>query len=780
MNAHADQQLPNRSASKATAEPVPEAAPVSVSPSYAEGRLAQALRTSVLHEDTATRERARSRAQQWRQVLSGISSGSLTIGSRTPVAALPPWVTPEVVTGGFATGSATAGGTLLPYEEEAARLAGVPATRSELFAHFLTEDGLARLWSLLDSGQYEVHVPEEAALATVAWLVRAGDFDAAAELVTVLRPFADRLRFLPRPTDRPRPAAGAVHRRTVGDAAAALARRRPNAAVETQREALTVWAPFEDDLLTHRLEAVSGTPGPHWHADGAALLLRYGSLAAEHTRCTKHLNPKSNTAILLRALEEELAGRALAPRLAGLLRVAVTSMVAKRGAPGSPRHTRLRHVQADQAALPSHHALAALVLRRISRLDPAGGTADVDTPLAPVDERESVETGLPVGAAVPTAIGNCVRAALSAPPEELVARGVVPSAEVLAELVPQLVATVTADQYADEPLRNLMAGTYCAFRNRRSLLLLNLQHQVRIEELPWLRAVSGHRHAAAGAQEQAEEALRRLGELAVSAFPATVLPNPLVRELSHLGRQAELGTPFVEELAADIFMGTFTPKFLVAARIAADLLEGSLYERYYDIDFARLRRMAVMRAVDSAQRGRPARSAEEFGRLCAERAGTSGQGRWPAVNGKVIEQAQILTTHNLATLAARVRIAPAAGWATLARDCFDAVCRLVNHMAGRPTLSTIKDTAYAWRQMLFHLSLCQDAERVAVLAWIEADIVRRPSLVQARLAPALAGLRLVAAGGSFGADGTGERGRARRLLGWSTDEHWMRADQVRH
>lgn len=90
MNAHADQQLPNRSASKATAEPVPEAAPVSVSPSYAEGRLAQALRTSVLHEDTATRERARSRAQQWRQVLSGISSGSLTIGSRTPVAALPP------------------------------------------------------------------------------------------------------------------------------------------------------------------------------------------------------------------------------------------------------------------------------------------------------------------------------------------------------------------------------------------------------------------------------------------------------------------------------------------------------------------------------------------------------------------------------------------------------------------------------------------------------------------------------------------------------------------
>ncbi|OEJ36103.1 hypothetical protein BGK67_31180 [Streptomyces subrutilus] len=754
---------------------VSAAAPVSPSASYAARRLDRALRTSTLHEDATTRERARSRADRWRQVLAGIASGSLTIGSRTPVADLPAWVTPEVVTGGFATGSAAAGGPLLPYEEEAARLAGVPATRSDLFAHFLTEDGLAHLWSLLDSGHYDVRVPEEAALPTVAWLVRAEDFDAAAELVTAIRPFADRLRFLPRPADRPSAGAGAVYRRTVGEAGAALARRRPNAAVEAQREALTVWAPFEDELLAHRLAAASGRPDPCWHADGASLLARYEALAAAHTRCTKHRDPKSNAAVLRRALEEELAGRAPAPRLTGLLRTVVTSMVAKRGAPGSPEHTRLRRLQADQAALPAHHALAALVLRRLSRLDQDSGTADVDAPLAPVTEREALETGLPVGAAVPPAIGKPVRAALSAPLEELVKRGVVVSAEVLAELVPQLVAAVTAGQYADEPLRNLMAGTYRAFRGRRSLLLLNLQHQVRIEELPWLRSVSAHRSTDPGAHDQAEEAVRRLGELAVSAFPATVLPNPLVRELSQLGRQAELGTPFVEELAADIFMGTFSPKFLVAARIAADLLEGSLYERYYGIDYAGLRAMAVAQAAETALRGRPSRSAEQFAELCAERAGSKGRSWRPAVNGTVIEQAQILTTHNLATLVSRVRIAPPAGWAALARDCFDTVCRLVNRTAGTPTPSAVKDAAYAWRQMLFHLSLCEEAERVAVLAWIEADSTRRTPLVRARLAPALAGLRLVAAGASFGPDGTAEHGRARRLLGWSADGHWMRA-----
>lgn len=762
MNTHADQQLPS-----------PSPSTPSVSAAYAAGRLAHALRTSATHEDPATRERARSRVRQWRDVLSGMAGGVLSIGSRTPVAGLPAWVTPDVVTGGFATGAASAGGHLLPYEEEVARSAGVPASRSALFAYCLTEDGLRRLWSLLDSGRYEVRVPEEAALATVAWLVRAGDFDAAVELLAVLEPFADRLRFLPRPTDRQAPDVTYMQRRTVGEAGAALARRGPNAAVEAQREALAVWRPFEDELLAHRLAAGKG--GSDWQVNGAALLARYGVLAAAHTRCTKHLDPKSNAAILRRALEEELAGRAPAPRLAGLLRVAVDSMVAKRGLPGSATHTRVRRAQARQAALPPHHELAALVLRRLSRLDQAGGTADVESPVAPVSAEEARETGLPVGAAVPAAIASTVRAALSAPLEVLVDRGVVPSAEVLATLVPQLVAVVTAERYVDEPLRTLMAATYRAFRSRRSLLLLNLESQVRIEELPWVRALSGHRGTGTAVRDPAAEAVRRLGELAVRAFPGTVLPNPLVRELAQLSRQADPGAPFVEELAADIFMGTFGPKFLVAARIAAELLEGSLYERYYGIDYAHLRRMAVSEAADTAPGGRRARTAGDFARLCSERASHSGgPARGTAANGKVIEQAQILTTHNLATLVVHAGIAPSPGWAGLARDCFTDVCRLVARVERTPRpLSTVKDVAYAWRQMLFHLSLCEAAEREAVLDWIEAEAAGRQAHVRRRLAPALAGLRLVADGGTFGPDGAGDGGRARRLLGWTTGHHWM-------
>ncbi|RSS82927.1 hypothetical protein [Streptomyces sp. WAC06614] len=260
-------------------------------------------------------------------------------------------------------------------------------------------------------------------------------------------------------------------------------------------------------------------------------------------------------------------------------------------------------------------------------------------------------------------------------------------------------------------------------------------------------------------------------------------------ELSHLARQVELPAPLVEELAADIFMGSFTPKFLTAARVAADLLEGSLYARYYGIDCAAVRSMAVLQAAQSLARGaqgapasaagRPAPAAA-FGRMCVERAeqasagAGSGARSWsPAANGTVIEQAQILTTHNLAVLVRLAGVEPAAGWEDLARAAFITACRLVARAHDHPyPLATVKDAAYALRQMLFHLSLCTPERQTALVDWIGAEAARQPWHTAARLAPAVAGLRMVASGGAFLPDGTALGGLARRFLGWTTTGHW--------
>lgn len=177
----------------------------------------------------------------------------------------------------------------------------------------------------------------------------------------------------------------------------------------------------------------------------------------------------------------------------------------------------------------------------------------------------------------------------------------------------------------------------------------------------------------------------------------------------------------------------------------------------------------------NVQHGGDGRIPNEFAALClarAERAGHTGA-RSVAGNGMVIEQAQILTTHNLAALAGPCGVRPEEGWQALADRAFAQMIRLADRLgqAGRP-MPVIKDLGYAWRQTLFYLSMpgtdprafCSDARlRLRGENPVTADM----------LAPVLEGLDAVIAGASFDADGRAGDGWA--LLGWSTGGHWLRS-----
>lgn len=358
----------------------------------------------------------------------------------------------------------------------------------------------------------------------------------ALEVLEEIGPFADRLRFLPRPSGAPQKAS-LTQRWTVGQVRERLAARRPSAAVAAMNEALTVWNLFADELLA-----------------------RYRRLAAEHTLCTKHRNPKENLAILRTALQDVLEGR----RPSRLLQHAVDSMVAKRA------------------------------------------------------------------------------------------------------------------------------------------------------------------------------------------------------------RQAGLAVPLVEELAADIFMGSFSAKFRDAALPAADVMEGGLYARYCGIDYAAVRDLAD--APLGERFG--TRVCEGFTALCRRRAGIRER-RWSVPsNGMLIEQAQILTTHNLAALVRPIGLSPSPGRPDPARRAFEGVCRQVGRVFGNPRpLRAVKDAAYAWRQTLFSMSLCTPAEQDALAAWMQEELRRRPAQTIIRLNPVLAGLRHVLAGGDLD---DGSAPAARRFLGWQEGGHWMR------
>ncbi|MDP9793226.1 hypothetical protein J2S43_001738 [Catenuloplanes nepalensis] len=661
-----------------------------VSAGYATGQLAAAFVTAATHEDPATRRRAEERVRRWSLVL----SGGHAHGSRTPVKRFPAWVTLDVMRGGFATGEPAAGGPLRPHE---ARF----GSRAAAFAHYLTDAGLAELHALLDSGDYRIDVPEQGALPAVASLLRAGDRAAALDVLDAIGPFADRLCFTPVPERPVLRAPDVVWRAGAGEVGAQLAARTENPRVAAQREALTVWNPLADEFLTLWLDFDAGR--------ARDLLARYRELAARHTRSRKHLRRKENLYILRTAAEHAVAGRELTPRHAGLLRVAIAAMTAKRGRPGSPEHTALRTAQARHAGLPGHHQLAHAVAARLDRLDPRSGVADTDAVCAPVH-----------GTPVPDSIRRVVRRATAGTIPELIRARVVPSAEVLARLTPQITSVVEASGYSDPVL---MAAVYRAFRNRRSLLLLDYAHQVRIGELPW---VAAQRTTGPAGRD---ETVRRLGSYYLTGFPGTITPNPLVAELSTLSP----GLPWVEELAADIFMGGFTPKFGRAAALAGELLAGSLYQRYYGVDWSRAGR--------------------DFARHCRERAG-SPRGS-VAANGAVIEQGQIVTTHNLATLAYAAGAVPEDGWRAAADGAFGTVLRLAARPAG---LRTRKDIAYAWRQVVFFLSVPGAGDPQDAIAAFHGRLAAGPGRLRERVLPVVTGLAEVAAG-AHGID---------PLLGWVT------------
>ncbi len=763
-------------------------------PGYALGQLGRLLVTSESHADPATRERARLKMNKWQEIFSGMLSGALAVGSRTPVVGTPAWATLEVATGGFATGALLAAGPLRPHET--ARLGRLgrdgldaDAARAVLNASFLDDAGLAEIQSLLGSGCYRIEVPEEGALLVVAWLLRQGHGDAARAILEQLGPFLGRLRFYPLPAERPQTPTAVVHVQTVGEAGAELEMIPDNERALVQRDVLQVWNPLLDRLINLFVETVEGPlpavtlgsggqvqrdPGgaelidggwpcqiypPGWRERAQTWLADYGRLRASHRPCRRLERAQEAGTRLRAALARCVADpRSLSGREVGAIRRMLALIAAARGLPDSPRSQALRQRQAQHAKLPTRRERAMLLRQRLRSYPQDAGLSALEPVLVPITQQESQRLGFPAERPLPASLHTWLLRCLDAPIEVLVDKGVIPSGEILARVVPQLSAQVGAAGIADETLRRLYTAIYQAFRRRRSLLLLNLESQVRLHELPWVAAITQFRVEDAGTRAGARRTLTELVRLALTAFPQVILPNKLLQEIRALCDRADVKVPIVEEIAADIFMGEFTEKYLQAAQQAAGLLRGSLYECYYGISY---KQVQALRATPSGRKDVPGRAPQLY-LLCCELAGEAKVGaRQVARNGRILEQAQILTTHNLAPLtqALGLRELLQSELEALAQRCFTFVCceqqRRFTHF--RLRLHMHKNTAYAFRQMIFFLSLGPQSLVENFLRWAAQHLSAQPAEFQQRFGPTLRGLASAAVGDSPG---------AARFLGW--------------
>ncbi len=86
----------------------------------------------------------------------------------------------------------------------------------------------------------------------------------------------------------------------------------------------------------------------------------------------------------------------------------------------------------------------------------------------------------------------------------------------------------------------------------------------------------------------------------------------------------------------------------------------------------------------------------------------------------------------------------------------------------------MKNTAYAWRQMLFYLSLVDQAEVALFLDWSASHLNEQRDEFHRRFMPVMAGLTAIAGGERFDLQGYHAPSGGRRFLGWSVGRHWLR------
>ena len=720
------------------------------------------------------------KAGKWLQLIKDMMAGVIEVGSRTPHRDYPAWVTLDVMTGGFATDTPLSGGPLRAHELDLLDELGLPEahrTRQALNLYFVSEEGLLRLHEWLDNQCYLLQVPEEGALLSVAALLQQGEQNAARQLLSALVPYFDRLRFYPVPTEQPNHSdgLGRLHVRTVAQVVSQLQQAKPNHNITAQYASVNIWSPFYDRMMALLIKACVRSEGPaemefrafapvdrDWISDKDGLLHHYDELLKQHRISKRWTRQGAQFAKLIGFLQNFSTEKTYLEKHQNYVTQAVNRYVDKHGLPGSNAHSRARAQQQQSCAEPLHSQARTLLIQRLSLLNQTIGIEQFEAVVAAVTDQDATEHDLPAGWSIPKHITTKVRRAKMDTIAGLVACGVITSADMLAVLVPQISAGAMSLSIKDEGIRTLYQQLYQAFRQRRSLLLMNYASQVKINEIPWIKAIDAFRSSGGDSQEHIRQVLLGVLSQAISHFPHAIIPNKLLQELVTLVKQSGLDLPLTEELAADIFMGAFSAKFAQAACLAAYRIQGSLYQRYYRIDCDEvISKCSAQGTVFNRQHGR------QLAQICQRRTGHEITGYNVAGNGMVIEQQLIITTHNLAQIFSLLEECNSQSLnpAELALSCFVWLTRRfkINEQDHHANLITLKSMAYAWRQMVFFLSELADSEQASVLQQMHDQLSTQPPMVQTTFQPLLNDLQKLV--------GHQDINESSVFTGWSISKH---------
>lgn len=774
--------------------------------------------------------------ERWYEFFLKLLNGDIKVGSRTPLRNIPAFLTLDVLHGGFASGRLAAGGPLMPFEIDIVKnkCIGEPSgssyegklkdLRKALNRYHLSPDGLRRLHGMLHEGLYRIVYPEESALLVLVWMLERGEIESAKGLVSTIAPYFGEVRFYPQPCCTPvtldlkcsiltvcdfkrvvsdmRVSKGnlsyAINKLIIEDLAPAydrlisivLSTCKPGSSdllPFSVRPTRQLVAGFKD--LSRRFEGIQQVydsfhvlarrPRKQMKQLGdsryCGIILKAAALFFESKSCAHSRTAAKSIQRILRQIRDE-SRRGLPSE------DFFYSGTSLEGLPAKLKEFRLRQrrtTQADHQLVSQNWKDMSIARVETMMSDENAGLDIVQPLLTPVTGIEERDHGIKKGTPLLPVLSRMVQKLKRGTIEELFERNLIPSMEVLASLVDGMLGSAEAQWNGNTELRRLYASTLSAFRHRRSLLLLNFESQVRFHELPWAQRLAEVRLETSGSSHrELSKLLCKLIRTCISRWPHVIIPNKILSALDHVAKnisdvsEKKRWIGLTPELAADIFMNGFVPKWCKHTLVAKDKLKGSLYDKYYSLRKSRSVWSGLTFGIGTEKELDTGLS--QLTLLCQRRASERELCGYVSKNGGIIEEAMILTGHNYPYL---LEVLNYYSEGFTSEETFDICLRcfkklklmlkpaLCEDTPWQSRLQISKNVAYGWRQMVILLSIM---DRQDVDTFFSRTLSRSEAIAGCTLQRALVDLKAVWKGIK---NSRTPRRTWKPLYGWQSTRH---------
>lgn len=489
------------------------------------------------------------------------------------------------------------GGSLLPFETDFCRQHNLAVDHGRLALNqfFSSSAGAGFLLKMLQTGDYRVRFPEEAALPVVKILRMSGAGDKADEILSQIQPFFEEFRFYPLAERDPEPPSDAFPVFSVNQLRQILSHRPWSVEVERQRRVLQIWIPLADRLVALLSETIEdGEAFSHlahdWLVRARAWLQEYQDTKIAQGPWRRMENRRRTYAKLRLTFEQFICDpTSVTPKArretAFLIHMLSCKYLEKRG---TDDLSELRLADRRAIAKPLFVDFAKVLSQRLCSYEGESGLtgAEIEELSEPISATESKQFAIPKGCPIPRNFLQLLEKCRGKTLETVYAPLDHRRPESFVPLIWRRIAANYGRLFDDPLIGDLAARLLRAFGRMLSFRYADRAVWPSRLEIPWIAALEGTGGRADSLTESIRNDLRLHCAFLFRSFPHRISFGSWMvqRELRILGAVADMSLPLTTDLfPRHMAKATLSDECWDCARETLKIVRGSLYARYFKI-----------------------------------------------------------------------------------------------------------------------------------------------------------------------------------------------------